>query len=349
MEKIKIGIVGAGFNGQISFIQNFFKNKRCEIFGLAEARNKLRKKVGKKFKIKKLYKSHLEMIKDIKYFDGIAVITRREMIGPISYEFLKKGKIILSEKPMAGNSVQSKKLLEISKKFKSLHKIGYNKIYDEGVVTAKKYFEKIQEQNVMGKLIHVRSHRLSGSGYDKRNKYITSKEKNSLKKPSWPKVPKWLPKKFHKSYEKYLNLYCHNISILRYFINEQPKVDAAHLSNNLISIVRLKYKKYFASLETGFFTKKGWDERLEFYFQEGSMKIFFPPQHFKNKSASFIIENRRNGKNIIFKSKKSWSFKNQCDAFLIDIKNRKIKINNAKEAHDDLILVEKIWKRYLNK
>ena len=75
------------------------------------------------------------------------------------------------------------------------------------------------------------------------------------------------------------------------------------------------------------------------------MKIFFPPQHFKNKSASFVIENRKNGKKIIFKSKKSWSFKNQCDAFLIDIKNRKIKINNAIDAHKDLMLVEEIWKK----
>ena len=50
------------------------------------------------------------------------------------------------------------------------------------------------------------------------------------------------------------------------------------------------------------------------------MKIFFPPQHFKNKSASFVIENRKNGKNIIFKSKKVGHLKNQSDAFLIDIK-----------------------------
>ena len=127
-------------------------------------------------------------------------------------------------------------------------------------------------------------------------------------------------------------------------MNEQPRVEYAHLSDNLISTVRLKYKKHFASLETGFY-KKGWDEKLEFYFQEGSMKIYFPPQHFKNKSASFVIENRKNNKNIIFKSKKSWSFKNQSDAFLIDIKNRKIKINNAIDAHKDLMLVEEIWKK----
>ena len=47
MTKVKLGIIGAGFNGQIAFIQNFYKNKKCQIYGLAEARQKLREKVAK--------------------------------------------------------------------------------------------------------------------------------------------------------------------------------------------------------------------------------------------------------------------------------------------------------------
>ena len=49
-----------------------------------------------------------------------------------------------------------------------------------------------------------------------------------------------------------------------------------------------------------------------------------------------------------FKSKKSWSFKNQCDAFVNDIKNKKIKINKANDSAKDIELVEKIWKNFLN-
>ena len=45
MNKIKLGFVGCGFNGQIGFIQNFYKNKSCKISGIAEARIKLLKKV----------------------------------------------------------------------------------------------------------------------------------------------------------------------------------------------------------------------------------------------------------------------------------------------------------------
>ena len=52
MNKIRLGFVGCGFNGQIGFIQNFYKNKNCQISGIAEARTQLLKKVSSKYKVK---------------------------------------------------------------------------------------------------------------------------------------------------------------------------------------------------------------------------------------------------------------------------------------------------------
>ena len=60
-----------------------------------------------------------------------------------------------------------------------------------------------------------------------------------------------------------------------------PKVVNADLSDSTMSIVNLKYKKFKGILETGFFTKKGWDETFEIYFEFGSLKIKLPPQHYK--------------------------------------------------------------------
>ena len=57
MKKIRLGFIGAGFNGQIGFLQNFFNNDKCIIFGLAEARDNLRKKVSRKYSIKNQYSS----------------------------------------------------------------------------------------------------------------------------------------------------------------------------------------------------------------------------------------------------------------------------------------------------
>ena len=349
MTKVKLGIIGAGFNGQIAFIQNFYKNKKCLIYGLAEARQKLRKKVAKKFKIKKTYSSHKDLIKDINFFDGVVIVTKRDMIGPLTNEFLKLKKPILTEKPMAGSVEQSVKLLRTAKKFRTMHKIGYNKIYDNGIIKSKIIFDKLIKHRTLGNIVLIKSHRLSGSGYDMNNKYIMSGEKNKLSKPNWPLKPKWLPKKYEKPYEKYLNLYCHNISLMRHFTGEMPKVVNADLSDSTMSIVNLKYKKFKGILETGFFTKKGWDETFEIYFEFGSLKIKLPPQHHKNMSASFILNNRKSNTTKKFKFKNCWSFKNQCDAFINDILKKKITTNKAIDATKDVKIIEKIWKRYLNK
>lgn len=298
MKKISLAIIGGGFNGQIGFIENFHKNRKCKISCLVEARKKLRLKVAKKFNIKKTYSSHKDLIKDIKNYDGIVIITKRHMTAPLAHEFLKHKKPILTEKPIAGNYEQSKKLLKLSIKFKTPHKVGYNKIYDDGIIEAKKVLKKVIKDNSLGKIVLVKSHRLSGSGYDLKNKYLRSSELNKLNRPNWPMKPKWLKEKFKNTYEKYLNLYCHNISLLRFFTGEFPKVAYSSISDHKMAVVVLKFKHFNGILETGFFTKKGWDETFDIYFEHGSLKINLPPQHYKYQSAKFELINRKKRKNI---------------------------------------------------
>ena len=116
-----------------------------------------------------------------------------------------------------------------------------------------------------------------------------------------------------------------------------------------MSTVFFDYGNYSAVLETGFFTKKGWDETFEIYFEKGNIKVILPPQHHKNVSSKvFVYEN---DKNKITKeySFKSWSFKRQSDSFLKDIQKKKITQNNAEQAVEDIEVVEKIWKKFIKK
>lgn len=349
MNKIKLGFVGCGFNGQIGFIQNFNKNSKCVIAGLAEARSKLLKKVSKKYKIKNQYSSHRDLIKDIKKFDAIIIVTKRDMTPAIAHDFLKLGKPILTEKPMASNLDQAKKLLKLSARNKTLYKIAYNKTHDEGIEKAKKVFDNILKKKILGNLIFIKSHRLSGSGYSNKNSHLKTNEKNFLNKPRWPSTPKWLPAKHTKSYNKFLNLYCHNINLLKFFTNQKPKVLFSNLSDKKMSTIFFDYGKYSAVLETGFFTKKGWDETFEIYFEKGHIKIILPPQHLNNSSSKvFIYENEKNKVTKTY-SFKSWSFKRQTDSFLKDIQKGKITQNGAKQAVEDIEIVEKIWKQFVKK
>ena len=43
----------------------------------------------------------------------------------------------------------------------------------------------------------------------------------------------------------------------------------------------------------------------------------------------------------------SWFFKRQSDGFLKDIKKKKILQNSAKQAVEDIEIVEKIWKKFI--
>ena len=110
-------------------------------------------------------------------------------------QFVSNGKIALSQS-----------VAQRAKKYQTEYKVGYNKIYDEGVIKAKKEFDKIVKNKSLGKIVLIRSHRLSGSGYDDKNFYIKSSEKNSLSTPFWSLKLNWLPQKFHKSYEKMLDM-----------------------------------------------------------------------------------------------------------------------------------------------
>ena len=155
MKKIRLAFVGSGFNGQIGFIQNFHKNKNCQIAGLAEARPKLLEEVSKKFRIKNKYSSHKGIIHNINKFDGVVIVTKRNMLPAIAYDFLKLGKPVLTEKPMASSLLQAKKLIQVSNQNRTLYKVGFNKTYDEGVQKAKLIFKKIlKKKNIRKNSFH---------------------------------------------------------------------------------------------------------------------------------------------------------------------------------------------------
>lgn len=348
MKKIlNLGFVGAGFNGQLAHLKNYSKINQCKIIAIAEPRQKLRKLVAKKYNIPNQYATHYDLIKNEKNLDGVIVVTKRNMTGPIALDLLKNNFSIITEKPMTSNFDQAKKIINAIRNKEIIYQIGYNKIHDKGILEAKKAFDKIIKTNELGKITLIRSHRSSGTGYAGIKGDIKTNEINNHNKPSWKSKPTWLPNKYLNLYEKYLNLYCHNINLIRYFAGNNLKVVYSSLSEKKMSHVIMTNKKYDIILETGFFGRDVWDECFEIYFEFGSLKISLPPQHDENGSASYTISNLKNKKYYYKKNK--WSFYYQALDFVETIKNkRKNYINSGKDALNDMKIVEEIWKKYIN-
>ena len=101
--------------------------------------------------------------------------------------------------------------------------------------------------------------------------------------------------------------------------------------------------------QTGFFGRSVWDEKFEIYFELGSLKITLPPQHDIKSNATFILEKWNNKyKKIVYNKKHKWSFYYQSRDFIESLMNkRKINLNSGKDALNDMIIVEDIWKKFI--
>src|SRR6185312_543118 len=106
-----IGIIGAGMVGQMCHLANFVSNPACRVVAIADLRPDLAAAAAAKFGISRVYGSHRALLDDPDV-SAVVVVTRRRATGPIVLEALKRGRHVLSEKPMAYTVVQATTLVE---------------------------------------------------------------------------------------------------------------------------------------------------------------------------------------------------------------------------------------------
>ena len=147
--KIRLGWIGSGFVGQVAHLFSFNNISDVKIVALSELRPKLGHLVCKKYSIPNYYSDYKELLKR-NDLDGIVAIVRRYHTAPLAKEILKKGFNLFTEKPMAATFAQAKTLVQISNKQKLKYIIGNMRRHDEGVLLAKKYFDKYKKSNSTG-------------------------------------------------------------------------------------------------------------------------------------------------------------------------------------------------------
>ena len=64
MLTVGIGIVGAGMVGQMCHLANFVANPACRVVALADLRPELAAAAAAKFGVKRVYRTHLELLAD---------------------------------------------------------------------------------------------------------------------------------------------------------------------------------------------------------------------------------------------------------------------------------------------
>jgi predicted dehydrogenase len=346
---VNIGIIGAGFIGQVAHLMNYVEVPNCRVTALAEYRPLLRQKLADRYSIPRTYASHHELLKDPDV-DAVVVVTPRRYTAPIGLDCLKAGKHLITEKPMAGTLKQGQMLVDAAQAKHLHYAVGYMRRHDEGVQLAKTIFDELTASQELGPVLFARAHCYMGNSYASIDGHIKSDEKTDYPDDGWPVAPDWMPTERASEYAAFLNTYSHNTNLLRYLFNKTPSVDYARLQPGAGQIVVLNFGGFAASLEVGSAVNQTWDETTDIYFAKGHLSIRTFPAFLRNIPAQVTLyKGTDKHETISSNCNWTWAFRRQAQAFVDDISNGRESIASGKDSLEDLSLVEDIWRKEIDR
>ncbi len=347
--KLNIGMIGAGFIGQLAHLMNYIEIPRCRVLGVAEFRPELRRRVAARYEIPRTYATHHEMIADPD-IDAVVVVTPRPYTGPVVLDCLQAGKHVISEKPMAGSAAQGQRLVDCAKAKNLCYAVGYMKRYDEGVQAAKQILDEVLQSGSLGTLLYARAHCYVGNSYCNAGGHVVTDEKAPYSDAGWPIAPDWLPDELQKPFAVFLNTYSHNSNLLRYLFDKTPTIEYASLDAELGQIVVLNFGSFIAALETGRTTNRGWDEVTEVFFSDGRLSIRTPPALLKNVPATIEIYKAGSVQEVVSPQINwTWAFRRQAEAFVDAALDGTPLSIGGEEALEEMRFVEQMWRTALER
>lgn len=150
MNKIKIGLVGAGGIAQTIHLPNLKKNEHVAIAAISDNDEIKAFRVAEKFKIKSVYEDAAEMLEREK-LDGLLLMTPTNLHLPICSIAAQKGIHLFLEKPPVLNLAEMKKLLAVVKKNNIHAMVGNNLIFDPNL----NIFKEMVQKSEIGEILYT--------------------------------------------------------------------------------------------------------------------------------------------------------------------------------------------------
>jgi predicted dehydrogenase len=352
MSKVRFGYVGCGFMAQKVHIPNFADIPDCEFVALAEVRSDVRERVADRYGIPKRYAHHLEMAQDPE-IDAVGISAGYALQGEMAIDFLKAGKHVFLEKPMATTIEAAKRILEAQRAGGARLMVAYMKRYDGGNIIARDTIRAFRESGEIGAITYVRSHGFCGDwlgGID------TPMEQSDEPKPPSPVVvPEWLPEKWHRPYLEYLQQYTHNINLVRWLLDagDDAKVRVADLDDNGVwGTTILEVAGVRTVIESGLVSHHSWDEHTQVYFQHGWVMTSSPSLLLKNVPATVEVYRNKPTPSTTYPVPSptwTWSYKNEAVHFIEKVKSGEPFDSSAEDTMTDVRLYEEIYRDFLTR
>ena len=343
--KLKIGWVGSGFVGQLGHLAHHQDIPGSNVIALAELRPKLGEKVCRRYNIPRYYQDHKALLEDSE-IEAVVAIVYRYHTAPIALDVLNSGRHLFTEKPMASTLDQAKQLVAAGKAKNLLHEVGFMRRHDQGVQTGKRILDELRESKELGNILFARIYCFGGSDWCN----IDGNVKTDEPRPThiiWPIAPDWLPRNFHKEYDNFVNVYSHDINLIRYLFNQRPTVSSTTYRKPGGSLAALDFDEFPGVFEWADINQNRWEEGVEIFFERGKLTLELPPAFFRNQTARVTLykSNGKTGETICPQTDWTWAFRRQEESFVYSVLSGKKPIANAEDSLEDFYFIEDIWRK----
>ena len=114
-EALRVGVVGCGFIAQNAHIPSLLKCRNVRLAAICDRNGDLARSVATKFKIGKYYADFKGML-DVEKLDVVNVCTSIDTHASLAIQAMQAGCHVFSEKPLALNTRDADKMIEVSRK-----------------------------------------------------------------------------------------------------------------------------------------------------------------------------------------------------------------------------------------
>lgn len=342
MRRVKIGMVGAGFMGQLAHLANFVQMESCEVVALAEVRPELGRRVAERHRIPRLYRSHLELAQDPEV-EAVVSMQWDHLHAPIAIDLMEAGKHVLIEKPMAASVEDGQRMNEAAQRNGVILMLAYTRRYDPGVLMAKQAFDRLRGGE-MGDLYLARTWYLGGDWIANLGGHVVTDEPQP---PFEKRFPSWLPPELEDVFMFVNNSLTHNIDLMRFLLGEPKEVVYADLRRGRQGLTFvLDFGEVRATFEGAWTETADWKEGVELHCGRGWMRIDLPANLLRNVPATVTYySGGKTGAVVQPKAEMRWAFAEEDAHFIECVREGKQPRTPGTDAIRNVEIAEAVVRR----
>jgi predicted dehydrogenase len=169
-ERLRCAVIGTGAIG-VELLNSLSQCQRATAVAISETNALRAKEASERFRIPRIYSDYRELLEQVDV-DAVVIAVPNHLHGPIAIDALKARKHVLVEKPMAMNTKEASKIIDVASKLRRTLMVGQSQRLNRHMQMAK----LVVQRGDLGDVYHARGFWLRRSGIPRIGSWYTQKK-----------------------------------------------------------------------------------------------------------------------------------------------------------------------------